>query len=87
LGQIEVAVRFNRLIWCWPKHCQSAWPCEHGCYVGCSLAQALLGSLLMVGLLAAVGSGHVVALPCLCLSAYDELHCGWTNSNGVANLW
>jgi hypothetical protein len=33
--------------------------------------------LLLVGLLVAASSGHVVALPCPCLSAYDELHGGW----------
>jgi hypothetical protein len=45
------------------------------------------GSLLMVGPLPVAGSGHVVALPYLCLSAFDKLHCGWANSNGAADLW
>jgi hypothetical protein len=41
------------------------------------------GSFVVGGPLVAAGSGHVVALPFPCLSAYDELHGGWTNSNSA----
>jgi len=37
--------------------------------------------------LAVAGNGHMVALPCLCLSAYDELDCGSVNSNAANELW
>jgi hypothetical protein len=43
---------------------------------GLWLGPGPLVPLLLVGPLVAVGSGHMLALPCPCLSAYDELHGG-----------
>jgi hypothetical protein len=48
--------------------------------------------LLLVGPLVAAGSGHVVALPCPCLNAYDELQVVWRiqivlTCGSISSMW